>query len=96
MALWGGRFSKDTDKLVQLFNDSIGFDQRMWREDIFGSQVWARGLVLAGVLTEDEADVLVDGLNQVGEEWEHGNFELKPGDEDIHTANERPSHRNCG
>ncbi len=89
MALWGGRFSKETDQLVRLFNDSIGYDQRMWREDIDGSIAWAWGHVNSGVLDSAEAETIVDGLHQVAAEWEDGSFEIKAGDEDIHTANER-------
>lgn len=89
MQLWGGRFAKETSQLLRQFNDSIGFDQRFWREDVRGSQVWARGLAQAGVLSADEAEQIVNGLEQVATEWENGTFQLKDGDEDIHTANER-------
>lgn len=54
-----------------------------------GSQAYARALAKAGVLTNDEAKTIVDGLSQVAAEWEQGIFEIKAGDEDIHTANER-------
>ncbi len=89
MQLWGGRFSKEASELLRQFNDSIGFDQRMWREDIDGSIAWAWGHVNSGILNPDEAETIVDGLNKVAAEWENGTFELKEGDEDIHTANER-------
>ncbi len=89
MQLWGGRFSKEASELLRQFNDSIGFDQRMWREDIDGSIAWAWGHVNSGVLTADEAETIVDGLHQVAQEWEDGTFEIAAGDEDIHTANER-------
>ncbi|HFC11832.1 MAG TPA: argininosuccinate lyase, partial [Anaerolineae bacterium] len=89
MQLWGGRFAKGTAELVRQINDSIGFDVRMWREDIDGSIAWAWGHIASGVLSSAEAEILVDGLHQVADEWENGTFELKAGDEDIHTANER-------
>lgn len=54
-----------------------------------GSQAYARVLSKAGVLTSEEATQIIDGLAKVGSEWESGTFEIKPGDEDIHTANER-------
>lgn len=54
-----------------------------------GSQAYARALSKAGVLTEDEAASIVGGLDQVAKEWETNTFEIKQGDEDIHTANER-------
>ncbi|MBX3011565.1 MAG: argininosuccinate lyase [Caldilineaceae bacterium] len=87
--LWGGRFTGATDPLMEEFNASIGFDKRLWAVDIQGSQAYARGLARAGILTNDEADQLVAGLEQVAAEWQRGEFVLKPSDEDIHTANER-------
>ena len=54
-----------------------------------GSQAYARALSKAGVLTGEEAATIVEGLNQVAKEWETNKFEIKQGDEDIHTANER-------
>lgn len=54
-----------------------------------GSQAYARALSKAGVLTEEEAATIVEGLNKVAKEWETNTFEIRQGDEDIHTANER-------
>lgn len=68
---------------------SLSVDRRMFAEDIRGSQAYAKALARAGVLTQQEADTLVEGLSKVLEEWRSGAFEVKPGDEDIHTANER-------
>jgi len=48
-----------------------------------------KALSKAGVVTEDEAATIVDGLNNVAKEWQNDTFEIKQGDEDIHTANER-------
>jgi argininosuccinate lyase len=59
------------------------------RSRVQGSTAYAKALVKAGILTQDEADTIVNGLAQVGSEWEAGKFEIKGGDEDIHTANER-------
>ncbi|MCO5188632.1 MAG: argininosuccinate lyase [Anaerolineae bacterium] len=87
--LWGGRFAKEAHDLLRQFNDSIDFDQRLWSEDIEGSMAWARGLVGVGVLTATEANTIVRGLEMVSAEWESGTFTIQPGDEDIHTANER-------
>merc|ERR1719199_107234 len=87
--LWGGRFTGETDPLMEKFNESLEMDRRMSAQDIQGSVAYARALVLAGVITEDEAGVIIDGLNRVGDEWRTGTFEVKQGDEDIHTANER-------
>lgn len=87
--LWGGRFTGATDPLMEEFNDSIGFDQKLWSEDILGSQAYARALARSGILTDAEATEIVDGLEAVANEWATGSFVIKAGDEDIHTANER-------
>ncbi|KAJ3103943.1 argininosuccinate lyase [Phlyctochytrium planicorne] len=89
MSLWGGRFSGKTDPLMQAFNASIGFDKRMWKADIIGSQAYATALSKTGIITVKEKDEIVSGLSKVAAEWEKGAFEIKPSDEDIHTANER-------
>jgi argininosuccinate lyase len=87
--LWGGRFSKPTDSLVHQFNASIGFDARLYAEDIRASQAWARALVPAAVLSQAEAETIVGHLEEIRVEFETGNFAFAPGDEDIHTAVER-------
>lgn len=87
--LWGGRFSGATDPLMEQFNASINFDKRMWLADILGSQAYAAALARAGIITQAEAARLVEGLDQVAGEWRQGRFEIRAGDEDIHTANER-------
>jgi len=89
MSLWGGRFSEPTDKDLQALNDSIGFDIRFYREDIHGSMAYAKAIAKAGVITDDEAEEIIGGLEQVLAEFESDAFELKSGDEDIHTAVER-------
>lgn len=61
----------------------------MYAEDILGSQAYARSLRQADLLSGEEADHICHGLEKVREEWEQGNFDIKDGDEDIHTANER-------
>jgi len=87
--LWGGRFSGKTDPVMEKFNESIHFDKKMWKEDIECSQAYARALSRCGIITEYEVKIIEEGLDLVSREWERGVFELKPGDEDIHTANER-------
>ncbi|MBE7554775.1 MAG: argininosuccinate lyase [Anaerolineales bacterium] len=87
--LWGGRFSGQTDPLMRQFQDSIYFDVRLWEADLDGSMAYARGLARAGIISEEEADVLQDGLDEIRAEFAQNRFELKAGDEDIHTAVER-------
>jgi argininosuccinate lyase len=74
---------------MHAYNESLSYDKRMWAQDIRGSQAYARALVGCGILTEQERDEIVAGLEAVGKEWASGSFRAEPDDEDIHTANER-------
>mmetsp|Transcript_24904 Transcript_24904/g.59132 ORF Transcript_24904/g.59132 Transcript_24904/m.59132 type:complete len:470 (+) Transcript_24904:167-1576(+) len=85
----GGRFKGGTDPIMEKFNESISFDKRMWDQDIRGSIAYAKAIGKVGIITQDEVNLLVDGLEKVRAEWKSGEFVIKPGDEDIHTANER-------
>ncbi len=87
--LWGGRFGKATDTLLERFDASIGFDWRLYVADIAGSIAYARALERVGILTADEATAIVDGLEAVEAEFDAGTFAVLPSDEDIHTAVER-------
>ncbi|XP_063059133.1 argininosuccinate lyase [Engraulis encrasicolus] len=87
--LWGGRFAGDTDAIMEKFNASIAYDQRMWDADIKGSKAYVLALQKANLVTEDEMNQILTGLDQVHAEWSGGSFQIKSGDEDIHTANER-------
>uniref|UniRef100_A0A7N8XFS3 Argininosuccinate lyase n=1 Tax=Mastacembelus armatus TaxID=205130 RepID=A0A7N8XFS3_9TELE len=87
--LWGGRFVGDTDPVMEKFNASIAFDQRMWDADIRGSKAYVRALEKAKLVTTDEMTRILQGMDQLSEEWSKGIFVIQPGDEDIHTANER-------
>ena len=87
--LWGGRFESSVVPAMSAFSDSIAFDRCLWRVDIQGSQAYAAALGGAGLLTAEEVSELQSGLDRVAAEWESDTFELRPSDEDIHTANER-------
>lgn len=89
MKLWGGRFTKETDALMEVFSASIGFDRRLWAADIRGSIAYARALERAGILSPQEREELTRGLGEVAREFEAGEFVFLPTDEDIHTAVER-------
>ena len=89
MSMWGGRFDKSTDALVRRFNASLPFDKRLYTEDITASIAWAGGLHHAGVLTSEEVEKIVSGLEQVRAELDARTFEFHQSDEDIHTAVER-------
>lgn len=87
--LWGGRFTGSVDPVMEAFNASISYDKRMWKEDIQGSLAYVKGLRDVKVVTSEECDQITTGLLEVETEWQEGKFEIKPEDEDIHTANER-------
>lgn len=87
--LWGGRFTGNTDPIMEKFNNSLKFDKQMWSEDLFGSEQYAQALFKAGILTQVESDEICHGLAIIRSEWEDDNFIVEQSDEDIHTANER-------
>ncbi len=89
MKLWAGRLSGSLDPVVAQLNASLPFDRRLARQDVRGSIAWARALARAGVLTPAEADEIVSGLEEIGREFESGQFVFVESDEDIHTAVER-------
>jgi argininosuccinate lyase len=89
MKLWGSRLQKKTDSLMERFNASIGFDRRLWAADIRGSIAYAQALERVGLITTEERDDLLRGLEMVRTEFAEGRFQIQPTDEDIHTAVER-------
>ena len=89
MTLWGGAFNQPTDDDLRALNDSISFDKRLYAHDIEGSMAYAHALADAGVISADEAEQLLEGLERVNAELADGTFAFAVGDEDIHTAVER-------
>lgn len=87
--LWEGRFKKETNKLLEKFNASITFDNRMYDEDIKGSIIHSRMLAKQDIISTDEQKKIENGLLQIKNEIENGNFEFKIEDEDIHMAVEK-------
>ena len=83
--LWGGRFTKETDRLVYDFNASISFDKRLYREDIEGSMAHARMLAAQGILTNEEREAIIDGLQGILDELERGSLSIGSEYEDIHS-----------
>ncbi len=81
---WGGRFKAKTDKLVEEFTASIGFDRRLYREDIRGSIAHCRMLAACGILKAEEAERIIAGLRAVEEEIAAGKFPFSVPLEDIH------------
>jgi argininosuccinate lyase len=96
MALWKGRFSENTDPEMWELNASIGFDQRMANQDLRGSLAWAKALENVGILDKEDLILISSGLDSVMKEFQAGEFSIKPGDEDIHTAVERCLHELIG
>ena len=84
MKLWGGRFSKATDALVDDFNSSIRFDARMYRQDIKGSMAHAEMLGRQGIIPKDDAALIVKTLGEILEDIEQGKVEFLIDAEDIH------------
>ena len=82
--MWGGRFSSGPDAIMEEINASIGFDQRLYRQDIAGSIAHARMLAETGILTQADRDAIVAGLEQVLAEIEGGAFNFSRALEDIH------------
>ena len=82
--MWGGRFSQDTDALVEQFNASISFDKRLALQDIRGSIAHATMLGETGIMSADEAEKLVKGLEDLQEEVEAGTFTWRTELEDVH------------
>ena len=83
--LWGGRFTKETDKLVYNFNASISFDQKFFVQDIEGSMAHVRMLTKQGILTEDEMTQILEGLKGILADVESGKLEITDEYEDIHS-----------
>ncbi len=82
--MWGGRFEEAVDAFVQAFTASVTFDQRMYAQDIAGSIAHATMLAKVGVLTDDERDLIISGLNRVKAKIEAGNFNWSIAREDVH------------
>ncbi|MEZ5523540.1 MAG: argininosuccinate lyase [Pseudomonadales bacterium] len=81
---WGGRFTEATDAFVEAFTASVQFDQRLYHHDIAGSIAHATMLEKVGVLTTQERDSIIQGLEQVRSEIEAGNFDWSISLEDVH------------
>ena len=81
---WGGRFTESTDAFVEAFTASIGFDYRLYRQDIAGSIAHARMLAHVGIISEAEAAKIVDGLDTIRLDIEQGNFAWSVALEDVH------------
>ena len=82
---WGGRFTKETDKLVYDFNASISFDKRFYEQDIRGSIAHVTMLAKQGILTEEEKEQIIKGLESIRTDVENGTLRITEEYEDIHS-----------
>lgn len=85
MKLWGGRFTKETDALVHNFNASISFDRKFYRQDIEGSIAHVTMLAAQDIITDDEKDIIIDGLKSIRDDIESGALQITEKSEDIHS-----------
>jgi argininosuccinate lyase len=83
-AMWGGRFAQGPDAIMEAINASIGFDKRMARQDIEGSRAHAQMLAASGIITDNDANAIREGLLTVLSEIDSGTFEYSTALEDIH------------
>src|SRR5512137_2289336 len=83
-AMWGGRFAEGPDAIMQAINASIGFDRRLYAQDIAGSRAHAAMLAAQGILTDSDAKAIREGLLTVLSEIEAGQFPFRVELEDIH------------
>ena len=83
--LWGGRFTKETDKLVYNFNASISFDQKFFKQDVEGSIAHAVMLEKQGIISLEEKDAIVKGITEIREEVENGTLVITDEYEDVHS-----------
>ncbi len=86
---WGGRFSEPTDAFVERLNASVGFDQRLWREDVDGSLAHAAMLAQQGILTAEDLQAIQQGLAAIRADIEGGRFVWEQKLEDVHMNVER-------
>ena len=87
MKLWGGRFTKETNQLVQNFNESLSFDRKFYRQDIRGSIAHVKMLAKQGILSEKDRDDIIRGLEGIRDDLDSGKLTISSdsGYEDIHS-----------
>ena len=85
MKLWGGRFTKETNQLVHSFNASLPFDQRFYKQDIRGSIAHVTMLANTGIISVEDKDIIIAGLNSILEDIENGKMQFTNEHEDIHS-----------
>src|SRR3954452_6219850 len=89
MTLWHGRFEDGPSDELMAYTVSLPYDRRLAGDDIAGSRAHVRGLGRAGIISAEDAEILLEALDQVAAELEKGEFGFEAADEDVHTAVER-------
>lgn len=89
MTLWHGRFGATPSSELLLYTQSLSFDKKLAIDDLAGSKAHVKGLTRSGIISEDEAEILLATLEKVQAELDSGTFIFENSDEDIHTAIER-------
>src|SRR3954462_5596672 len=84
MALWGGRFSGEMDKLMSEFSSSIDADSRLWSVDLRASAAHVRMLTAQKILSAEDGQAILAGLSEIGAEISAGTWTFNPKAEDIH------------
>jgi len=87
--VWGGRFKENINETVDAFNSSIGFDGRLYTQDIEGSMAHCRMLAKQGIISDSDASRIVDALAEIKREIDRGEFQITDDHEDIHTLVEK-------
>ncbi len=85
MKLWGGRFTKETNRLVHNFNASISFDKRFYKQDITGSIAHVTVLAKNGIISDEDKNTIITGLNGILKDLESGSLDIPETHEDIHS-----------
>jgi argininosuccinate lyase len=85
MKLWGGRFKKRENKIMEDFNSSLHFDKRLYKQDILGSIAHVKMLVHSEILTPEEGNKIINGLNSILDDIANNNLEINGAYEDIHS-----------
>ncbi|CBK74430.1 argininosuccinate lyase [Butyrivibrio fibrisolvens 16/4] len=83
--LWGGRFTKSTDQMVYDFNASITFDKKLFAQDVRGSRAHVKMLASVGVITDEERDAILAGLDSIENDVNSGALEITTEYEDVHS-----------
>ena len=84
VGIWGARFKEELETIANHFNSSISFDSKMYKEDIEGSKKHAMMLEIQGIISKEDLDSILNGLEEIEKDLNDGNLQVNPNSEDIH------------